>query len=254
MEPLARPVLDVPGSRLSWRVDIELTVGSFSLCVDVSGDARPVAIVGENGSGKTTLLRAIAGTPRPDRGRIEIDGDVLFDADAGVMQPPEARRVGYVPQGYGLFPHLDVAGNVAFGLSVTPRRERRAAALAALSELDAAHLADRMPTSLSGGEAQRVALARALAVEPRILLLDEPLAALDATARRAVRAFLAERLRALRRPAVFVTHDVRDVAALGARVVVLERGRVVQHGELSDIREAPATPFVAEFVGIAAEP
>jgi len=163
--------------------------------------------------------------------------------------------MGYVPQGYGLFPHLRVADNVAFGLSTGPRRlpkaERRSAARQLLTELGCATLAERWPAGLSGGEQQRVALARALVVAPALLLLDEPMAALDAGVRRVVRTFLATRLRSSACPSIVVTHDVRDVLALGARVCVLEAGRIVQQGSLSELQAAPASDFVAEFVGAA---
>jgi ABC-type sulfate/molybdate transport systems ATPase subunit len=236
---------------MSWSVDIRLRLGRFTLEVDLSGDAAPVAVVGPNGSGKTTLLRVMAGAHRPQAGRIELGGQVVFDAARGIDEPTEARRVGYVPQGYGLFPHLDVADNVAFGrLGRAGDRKastRRAAAVALLDELECTHLADRHPRELSGGEQQRVALARALFIEPRILLLDEPLAALDASGRRAVRRYLADRLAARSGPALVVTHDVRDVRALGARVVALEAGRVVQSGAWTELAERPATEFVAEL-------
>jgi len=241
-----------------WCVQVQLEVGALSLDVALDGDASPLALVGPNGSGKTTLLRAITGALRPVRGRIEVDGRSLFDSERGVDAPSERRRIGYVPQGQGLFPHLRVIDNVAFGLSSGARRRPRAArrrlALDMLQALDCDHLAGRPPVRLSGGERQRVALARALVIEPALLLLDEPLAALDATARRAVRTFLAGRLRALGRPSIVVTHDVRDVAALGARVCVLEQGCIVQRGDLAALRAAPATDFVAEFVGAAGAP
>lgn len=233
---------------------MRLRVGALDLDVEVEGGAAPLAIIGPNGAGKTTLLRVIAGAMRPSRGEIEVAGQVLFSSARGVEVPIEARRVGYVPQGYGLFPHLCALDNVAFGLSVGERKrsteQRRAEALEALGALGCAHLADRLPARLSGGEQQRVALARALVIGPRLLLLDEPLAALDAASRRSVRAFLAERLRALGRPCVVVTHDVRDVEALGAEVVALEGGRVVQRGSVEALRAGPATGFVAEFVGV----
>src|SRR5690606_10601889 len=149
---------------------------------------------------------------KPDRGEIVVGDTVLFSASLGIDVGIEQRSIGYVPQGYGLFPHLNVVDNVAFGLAGrAPRRargERRAVAMQLLTALDCAQLAPRSPARLSGGEQQRVALARALVIEPRMLLLDEPLAALDATSRRAVRAFLAERLAAFAAPSIVVTHDV----------------------------------------------
>jgi len=229
-------------------------MGSLSLDVELGGESGPLAIVGPNGGGKTSLLRIIAGAHHPSSGCIEVGGTTLLDTARGIDLPSERRRVGYVPQGYGLFGHLRVIDNVAFGLSTGTRRrsraERRAIALAVLEELGCEHLAERMPGRLSGGEQQRVALARALVTEPRLLLLDEPLAALDVTARRSVRHRLAQRLRAQPRPSIVVTHDVRDIVALDASVCVLEGGRVVQRGDVEALRAAPATEFVAEFVGL----
>lgn len=236
---------------MSWSVALHLVVGDLGLQIAMDGNARPVALIGPNGSGKTTVLRTIAGAHHPLSGQITVAAHILFDSETGLSQPPEQRRVGYVPQGYGLFPHLSVLDNVAFGLlgqgkSLT-RSDREDRAMEQLKQLGCAHLADRQPETLSGGEQQNVALARALIVEPRILLLDEPLSALDAAARRKLRAYLAERLAAEAIPAIVVTHDVRDVLALGAYVYVLEAGRIVQHGDPELLREKPVTDFVAEF-------
>ena len=237
----------------SWRASARTRVGVLDLDVEMEGDDAPLALVGPNGSGKTTFLRVLTGAHPPTEAEIVVGGEVLVSTGRGVDLPIERRRVGYVPQGFGLFPHLRVVDNVGFGLSSGPRRrgrkDRRGAARAALEELGYGHLADRMPGDLSGGEQQAVALTRALVIEPALLLLDEPLSALDATARKSVRAFLGERLRQLGRPSIVVTHDSRDVEALGARVWVLEGGRIVQSGDLDDLRAAPATDFVAEFAG-----
>ncbi len=236
-----------------WRATIRTRLGSLNLDVDLASDGGALALLGPNGSGKTTLLRAMAGAFEPDQAEIAIAGCVLQSTERGIFRPIEQRRVGYVPQGYGLFPHLDVLGNVAFGLTTGPSRldRRRAAADARrlLMDLGCAELAPRRIDELSGGERQRVALARALVLEPELLLLDEPLAALDPTTRRGVRCFLAERLRAFGRPSVVVTHDVRDIEALDARVVVMEAGRVLQQGTLAELRMAPASDLVAELVG-----
>ncbi len=220
--------------------------GSFRL--DVALSVRgPLVVAGPNGAGKTTLLRAIAGLVPADEARIVLGKTTLADTAAGVDLPPEARGVGYVPQGFALFPHLSVEDNVAFGLA-GPRPRRRAAARSILADLDAADLAGRRVATLSGGEAQKVALARALAARPRLLLLDEPLAALDAAARRSVRARLAAWIGRWDLSTFVVTHDLRDAMAFGGVCAVLEGGRLVQHGTLSDLARAPATDFVAEFV------
>lgn len=241
---------------MSWSVRVQLLLGALDLDVQLQGNSAPVAIVGPNGTGKTTLLRTIAGAHRPHAGRISVGDRVLFDSERGIDLMPEARRVGYVPQGYALFPHLNAVDNVAFGAPKgqrSARHARRQAALDLLDQLDCRHLAERMPLELSGGEQQRVALARALMIEPDILLLDEPLSALDASARRAMRGYLAEHLRTQQRPAIVVAHDAKDVVALGADVCVLEGGRVVQRGTPSELRAAPASDFVAELFGVDSE-
>ena len=236
---------------MSWRVQVRMRLGVLELDVDLEGGDEPVALIGPNGSGKTTLLRTIAGAHRADAGRIRIGEEDVFDGATGLDLPPEARRVGYVPQGYGLFPHLSVAENVAFGsIARSPRQgreARRARAGELLQRVGCVHLIDRRPAGLSGGEQQRVALARALAVEPNMLLLDEPLAALDAQARRAVRNYLAEHLSQRSGPALVVSHDLRDVRALGGPVCVIEDGRIVQRGLPDELAARPATDFVEAF-------
>ena len=237
---------------MRWEVCVEARAGDFHLDAHIEGDAAPVVIIGPNGSGKTTLLRVIVGAYLPDRGRIALGDRLLFDSSTGVSLAPEERRVGYVPQGYGLFPHLTVLDNVAFGLLAGPHRKLRAEgrriAAEILAEIECGHLARRYPATLSGGEKQRVALARALLPAPEMLLLDEPLAAMDAAARRGLRGYLALHLAERGRPAIVVTHDARDVHALGSpQVYALERGSVVQSGTPEIIAAEPATGFVAEF-------
>ena len=228
-----------------------MLVGALQLDARLEGGVRPVALVGPNGSGKTTLLRTIAGAHRPSAGAIAVGERVLFDSARGIDLPPEERRVGYVPQGYGLFPHLRVLDNVSFGLPGASRRDEntRATAMAVLKHLGAGHLSERWPDTLSGGERQRVALARALVTEPHILLLDEPLAALDAAARRTMRRRLAKRLAEQALPALVVTHDIHDIVALNADVHVMEEGRIVQRGSAAALAARPATEFVAEVFG-----
>ncbi|MEM7434694.1 MAG: ABC transporter ATP-binding protein, partial [Myxococcota bacterium] len=238
-------------SPVSWEVTIQATVGDFALDVSLASEANHTVIMGPNGSGKTTLLRMIAGAYTPAKGRITIGGRTVFDSAERIALPPEERRIGYVPQGFGLFPHLSVVDNVAFGLGHgSPRASsdtRREKALGLLAELGCEALAERFPARLSGGEQQRVALARALVVEPALLLLDEPLSTLDPTRRRRLREFLAHRLSSGEQPAITVTHDVSDVEALGASLVVLEAGRIVQRGTVAELRAEPATDFVAAF-------
>lgn len=221
----------------AWHAKVQATLGSFRLDVDIDGVDGTLAIVGPNGSGKTTFLRAVAGALDCENATIRIG-----ERDVSEL-PIEARRVGYVPQGYALFPHLSALDNVAFGSD----RDR---ARAMLDDLDCAELAERRIDGLSGGERQRIALARALVIEPDILLLDEPLGALDAATRRRTRTFLGGRVRALGHPTILVTHDLRDIEALDARICALENGRVVQTGSLEELRGAPSTDFLAELVRV----
>jgi molybdate transport system ATP-binding protein len=225
-------------------------LGALALDVDLATGPGTLALVGPNGAGKTSVLAVILGVLRADAARVAVNGTVLADRAAGVDVPVEARRLGYVPQDYALFPHLSVRENVAF--AVRSATTARKAALdeqvdAALEAMGVRDLAGRLTPSLSGGEKQRVALARILSTKPRALLLDEPLAALDVHARREVRAFLAETLRTLALPTIVVTHDPLDVRALAARVAVLEAGRVTQSGTWDDHARHPASPVVAEF-------
>ncbi|HSZ82358.1 MAG TPA: ATP-binding cassette domain-containing protein [Polyangia bacterium] len=222
--------------------------GALALAVAFRTSDAPLVVIGPNGAGKTSLLMMILGATTPRRGRIALGDATLFDRAAGVDLPTERRDVGFLPQRYALFPHLDALDNVAYGIAAPTRAERHARAREALRDLDVAALATRRPAELSAGEAQRVALARALARRPRALMLDEPLAALDVTVRREVRRFLAERLRAWRLPTVVVTHDPADAAALDGDVLALERGAVSQTGRLADLARAPRTEFVRQFV------
>ena len=224
-------------------LDVALTRGRFVLDVALRVDGV-VAILGPNGSGKTTLLRAVLGAERPGRGRIALGGRILFDAEADLDLPAEARSIAYVPQGYGLFPHLSALDNVLFGMDGR-KSEKIERARALLDELALAEVASRKPSALSGGERQRVALARALASDPALLLLDEPMAALDAATRPRVRRFLAARLAASGLPALVVTHDPSDARALASEVVVLENGRVAQRGTPDELAARPATELVA---------
>ncbi len=214
---------------------------SFALELTLDVGAETVALVGPSGAGKSTVLRAIAGLVRPDAGRIALGDRVWLDTAAGTSVPPERRSVGLVFQEYALFPHMTVRANVAFGGSA------RVDAL--LEQLGIAELAGARPAEISGGERQRVALARALARDPGVLLLDEPLSALDAHTRAAVRAELRELLAELRLPVLLVTHDFEDASTLADRIGVLVEGRVLQVGSAADLIAAPADAFVASFTG-----
>jgi molybdate transport system ATP-binding protein len=210
------------------------------------------ALLGPNGAGKTTVLRALAGLLRLDGGRVLLDGRVLEDAAQRVRVPAERRPVGMVFQDYLLFPHLSVVENVAFGLRA--RGVRRAAARRTaqgwLERLGLAGLADASPSTLSGGQQQRVALARALATDPRLLLLDEPLAALDVSIRAEVRRDLRRHLREFAGVNLLVTHDPLEAIALADRLIVIERGRIVQTGTPAEVAERPRSAYVADLVGV----
>jgi molybdate transport system ATP-binding protein len=208
-----------------------------------------LALVGPSGAGKTTVLRAIAGLRRPERGRVELGPEVWLDTEAGVERPPEERSCGYLFQEYALFPHLNAWQNVGFALGRLERGARRERALALLDRFGIAALADARPAALSGGERQRVALARALAREPRVLLLDEPLSALDARTRASAGRELAALIREAAVPTVLVTHEFAEAALLADRVAVIDRGRVVQRGTPEALSARPVSSFVADFAG-----
>jgi molybdate transport system ATP-binding protein len=222
------------------RLDVQLPLRHFPLGVELEVGAEVVALVGPSGAGKTTLLRAVAGLARA-QGRITAGGATWLDTARRIDVPPEERSVGFVFQDYALFPHLSVRRNVAFG--------RGAQVDGLLERFALAALADAKPRDLSGGERQRVALARALATDPAVVLLDEPLAALDAHTRETVRAELHELLAGAGRPTILVTHDFEDAATLADRVGVLVEGRIRQLGPPAELVAAPADPFVASLTG-----
>ncbi|MCK4316948.1 MAG: ATP-binding cassette domain-containing protein [Anaerolineae bacterium] len=203
-------------------------------------------VLGPTGAGKTVLLETVAGLHQPRKGHIMLDGEDVTDA------PPERRGIGFVYQDYVLFPHLNVAGNIAFGLKLRRMAretiEEQVTTISQLLGID--HLLHRKPGTLSGGEAQRVALARALVVEPRLLLLDEPLSALDPETREGLQRELARVHRELGTTTVHVTHDFEEAVALGDRIAVVNEGRVVQVGSPEEIFRRPGSEFVARFVGV----
>jgi ABC-type sulfate/molybdate transport systems ATPase subunit len=218
-------------------VELAVPLRSFRLELSLVIAAETVAIVGPSGAGKSTVLRAIAGLLQPQAGRVALDDDVWFDSTAGVDRAPEDRSVGMVFQQYALFPHLSVRSNVEFG------GKQQAQAL--MERLGIAHLARARPAQLSGGERQRVALARALARSPKVLLLDEPLSALDPHTRDVVREELAGHLSELALPTLLVSHDIADAIALADRVGVIREGRIIQLGTPAELAAAPADDFVA---------
>lgn len=230
-----------------------LTRGAFTLAVETRLEpGQVVAILGPNGAGKTTLLRTLAGLISLASGRLRLDGEILDDPGAGVFVPPTRRRVGVVFQDYRLFPRMSVRDNVAFGLRArgVGRRLARERAAGWLARLDIAELAQRRPREISGGQAQRVALARALAAEPAVLLLDEPLAALDTATRAATRGLLRGHLAGFDGPVALVTHDALEALVLADRVLVLDAGRVIQDGTPTEIARRPASEWIAGLVGL----
>ncbi|MBV9139468.1 MAG: ATP-binding cassette domain-containing protein [Pseudonocardiales bacterium] len=232
-------------------VEVALRRGDFTL--DATVDVAPgevVAVLGRNGSGKSTLLSAVAGLLRPDTGRIVLEGRVLTDTAAGVALPPHRRRIGLLAQQPLLFPHLSVLDNVAFAPRAAgkSRRAARDVARRHLTQVDAAQFAPRRPGRLSGGQAQRVALARALAADPELLLLDEPLSAVDVELAPALRSLLVTVL--TERIALIVTHQVIDALMLADRVVVLDGGRVVEQGPTHEVLTRPRSAFAARLAGL----
>jgi molybdate transport system ATP-binding protein len=222
------------------RAALRLPADGFSITV----------LFGPSGSGKTTVLRCLAGLERPARGFIRFGEEIWFDAERGLSLPPQRRDIGYVFQEYALFPHLTVARNLAYGLGGLPARERGRRVAEMLDLLGLGGLEGRYPAQLSGGERQRVALGRALVRRPRLLLLDEPLSALDAPTREQLRRELRRLLAALVVPALLVTHDRLEALALGDRVVVLDGGRVCQSGPVAEVFSRPAGLAVARVVGV----
>jgi sulfate transport system ATP-binding protein len=226
--------------------------GATVVCDDLSLDipaGELVALLGPSGSGKTTLLRIIAGLEVPD------SGTVLLHGQDAVNEEARDRRVGFVFQHYALFGHMTIFENVAFGLRVRPRASRpdeatiraKVAELLKLVQLD--WIADRYPHQLSGGQRQRIALARALAVEPKVLLLDEPFGALDAKVRKKLRRWLRRLHEEMHVTSVFVTHDQEEAMEVADRIVVMNRGRIEQQGRPDEVYDHPATPFVLQFLG-----
>jgi sulfate transport system ATP-binding protein len=233
-------------------VEVSKRFGTFEALHDVSLEIAPgelVALLGPSGSGKTTLLRVIAGLEVPDSGRI------LFSGQDSTDKRVQEREVGFVFQHYALFRHMTIFENVAFGLRVRPRAQRpseaaiREKVMSLLKLVQIEWVAERYPHQLSGGQRQRIALARALAIEPKVLLLDEPFGALDAKVRRELRRWLRRLHDEIQLTSVFVTHDQEEALEVADRVVVVNRGRIEQVGAPGDVYDHPATPFVYEFLG-----
>jgi len=228
----------------------ELRNGGPRLDLAAGLEAGTRAGMGPSGAGKSSLLRALAGLLRPARGRITLGPETWLDTEAGTDVAPERRGIGFVFQSYALFPHMSALDNVAFGVrSAGGRHARRRRAVELLERLGIAARASSRPAELSGGERQRVALARALAREPRLLLLDEPLSALDPRTRAAAAGELAEVLAEAAAPAVIVTHSFEEAAILGDEIAVLDEGRLVQRGTAAELAARPASGLVGDLAG-----
>jgi ABC-type sulfate/molybdate transport systems ATPase subunit len=219
-------------------IDIKKRLRDFDLEVKLDVEAgQTLMLVGDNGCGKTTLLNLVAGLDNPDKGRILLDGRVLFDSENGTIVPPEARGIGYVFQSYALFPHMSIYDNVAFGLR-TRRMSAGEIKILVKEHLEAAGLWEiraAKASNVSGGQKQRAALSRALIIEPSLLLLDEPLSALDVRKQATMRRELRETIRACAVPCIIVTHDLRDVACMGDQACLLEQGKIAQHAGAEDV-------------------
>jgi molybdate transport system ATP-binding protein len=235
---------------VTLKARVKVIRDGFALDVQLDIDqGETVAVLGPNGAGKTTLLRALAGL-LPVEGRVELDGEVLEDSALHLRVPTEERHVGLVFQDHVLFPHLSVLDNVAFGLQAQHRPDARRIASRWLERAGLGDKASSMPRELSGGQAQRVALLRTLATEPRLLLLDEPLSALDVTIRAEVRRELSSQLASFGGVRLLVTHDPLEAIALADRLVVLENGCVVQSGTPEEVTARPRSRFVADLAGV----
>ena len=236
---------------MSLLAQVRLTRGSLALDLEVAAEeGEVVAVLGPNGAGKTSLLRALAGLLPLTHGRITLDGTVLEDPAKKIFVPAEQRRVGMVFQDYLLFPHLSVLENVAFGLRCQGVPAATARARGWLERVGLVDLAEVRPAALSGGQAQRVALARALATDPRLLLLDEPLSALDVTSRAEMRRDLRRHLASVSGIRLLVTHDPLEAMAIADRLMVIEGGRLVQSGRAAEVTARPRSRYVADLVGV----
>src|SRR5712671_4575621 len=241
-------MLSAAATSLSVRVR-KILARDFSLEAEFEAGAGITMLFGQSGSGKSTLLSCIAGLIVPDAGHIVLDAKVLFDSQHKVNIPARKRSVGYLFQNLALFPHLTVEQNVQYGLAKVPAAVREKKVSTILESFRIAHLLAGKPNELSGGERQRVALARSLVTDPKVLLLDEPLTALDALTKSEIIADLRAWNASRRIPIVYVTHAQREVFALGERVLVMERGRIVADGTPQEVMEAPARESIAQLAG-----
>jgi molybdate transport system ATP-binding protein len=235
------------------RVALDTSINTFHLKVDFQAErGKTIVLLGESGAGKSTVLRLLAGLLRPQHGHIDLNSITYFSDEQYIFVPPQERPFGYVFQDYVLFPHLSVFENVAFGLRAQhlPGREVRQRVADALQQVHLSGFDQRRPAQLSGGQQQRVAIARALALQPQLLLLDEPLSALDVQTRREVRQELRRILAEVDLTSILVTHNYLDALFFGDQILVLDHGSIIQQGDQRALREYPRSSYVAELVGV----
>jgi molybdate transport system ATP-binding protein len=236
---------------MSLRLDqVRLTLRDFVLEIDLTLDRAISGIFGPSGAGKTSLLDLIAGLRRPIAGKLQLDGQTLFDADASLHLAPRLRRIGYVPQDLALFPHLSVRENLVYGYRPASGPQEVFSLEHVANVMEIAQLFERNVTSLSGGEQQRVAFTRAILSVPRLLLLDEPMSSLDSRLKRRLIPFLHRIREEFRIPLIYVTHDADELTALCDEVLVLERGRIIERGSPTDVltdKEAPSGRQASEM-------
>lgn len=253
-DPPGRPEAGQQQRRRTGPYRLELTVQrqlqGMQLDLRFATRCRRLGILGASGAGKSQLLRCLAGLDRPDSGRICLNGRVLFDQRLGIDRPLRQRRLGLVFQNYALFPHLSVAANVGFGLQHLPPADRRLRVATLLQQVGLAGMADRYPDELSGGQQQRVALIRALAIEPDVLLLDEPFSAQDGRRRRQLQEQLADLLRHCQVPTLLVSHDLGEAYRLSDELLVIDQGRILAHGPKQELIHRPGDPVVARLSGV----
>ena len=242
---MGKPPYNIGDSFISFRV--RKSYGDFSLDCQADFDDGVTAVFGPSGSGKTTLLDCIAGMTSPDTGYIRVQGDSVYSSDSGVDHAPERRRFGYVFQHGALFPHMTVSKNVMYGYALTPDSDRRVDPNEVVSLLGISHLMERTVKNLSGGERQRVALARALAASPRLLLLDEPLASLDAAHRASILTYLRHVSEQLGTPMVYVSHSLSEVMALASKTLALAAGRRVAYGPTAEVMARSDVASYADY-------
>lgn len=236
-------------SPMALEVQIEKQLADFRLEVAFRASDRPLSVLGASGAGKTMLLRCIAGIENPIRGRVILNGRILFDAEKPIVVPARDRQIGMLFQNYALFPHRTVAGNLAFGFADDDRVSRGRKISSLVERMQLGGLESRYPRELSGGEQQRVALGRALGIEPQALLLDEPLAALDTHLRSRVEMQLQNTFAEYRRPVLLVTHNIEEAYRLGEDLLVLVRGKVAAFGPKDEIFQRPPSAEVARLTG-----